>query len=105
MESVDDGRRRSLGEWEKLMEGIKLPQPRGHPSYRFVRRNVLLLVLDEITALGFRRRRNQENYDDPDKRASGCSILSTALRRLGVDMSEAAIVDLTRPLRRRPPRK
>jgi hypothetical protein len=101
LKSLDDGKRRTLDEWIKLGEGIEVHRPRGHPSYWFVRRQVILLVLDEITALGFRRRRNQANYDDSNKPASGCSIISIALRRLGSGMSEAAVVDLTRPSRRK----
>jgi hypothetical protein len=100
LESVDDGRRRTLDEWEKRLGSVEVSHPRGHPSYG-LRRAVILLVLDEITAFGFRRRRNQTNYNDPDKRASGCSIVTTALNRLGVEMSEARLVDLIRPLRRR----
>lgn len=60
LESLDDGRRRTLGEWKKRLESVpfKVSHPRGHPSHR-LRRAIVLLVLDEITAFGFRRRRNQ----------------------------------------------
>ena len=101
LKSIDDGRRRTIREWEKRAESIaKVSHPRGHPSYS-LRRAVILLVLDEIAAFGFRPRRNQANYDDPDKRPSGCSIVSAALKRLGMTMPEARVVDLIRPLRRR----
>ena len=100
---MDDGQRRSLGEWKKRVTQLappKVPYPRGHPSYRF-RRRVIQLVLDEIAVHGFRRRRNQANYDDPNKRPSGCSIVTTALNRLGVEMSEERLVDLIRLRRNR----
>jgi len=101
LKSIDDGHRRTLGEWEMRAESIaKVSHPRGHPSYS-LRRAVILLVLDEIAAFGFRPRRNQANYDDPDKRPSGRSIVSAALERLGMTMPEARVVDLIRPLRRR----
>ena len=101
---VDDGRRHSIGEWRKrfrLAPPVKVTGVRGHPSYRFFRRQVILLVLDELTALGFRPRRNQLNYDDHHKRQSGCSIVSAALYRLRHGMPEAAVVDLIRPSRRK----
>lgn len=106
LESVDDGRRRTLDEWEKRLGSVEgeVSHPRGHPSYG-LRRAVILLVLDEITAFGFRRRRNQASHDDPYKPASGCFIVSLALRHLGAGMSEGQVVDLIRSRRRRTRRK
>lgn len=97
--SMYPGRRR-IDEMKRLF-AEQFPEIRhssGHPAYLF-RRAVILLVIDEIKALGFDRRRNQANHDRDDKRASACSIVSRALGRLDVGMTEAAVAELVRPLR------
>jgi hypothetical protein len=105
MESIDDGQRRNLREWgERASTLPAVRHQRGHPSYG-LRRAVILLVLDEITAFGFRRRRNQASHDDPHKPASGCFIVSLALKHLSAGMSEGQVVDLIRPKRRKTRRK
>ena len=100
---MDDGRRRTIAQWEQYFEKYlpkEIPPSPGHPPFLF-RRQVIRLVLDDITALGFARRRNVASHDDPDKRPSACAIVSKALERLGARMSEAAIVDFCRPLRQK----
>lgn len=94
--SLYPGRRR-IGEWRRpFAERFpKIRHSSGHPAYG-LRRAVLLLVIDEIKALGFDRRRNTANHDRDDKRASACSIVSRALGRLDVGMTEAAVVERLR---------
>jgi hypothetical protein len=101
IKSLDDGRRHTLVRWEKMAAQLpETPHRRGHPSFLF-RRAVILLVLDEIVARGFRRRRRSEF----EKRESACSVVSKALYKLRIGMTEGQIADLIRPprSRRRPP--
>src|SRR5262249_34750683 len=61
IKSLDDGRRRTLAQWEEMSARLPdVPHRRGHPSYLF-RRILILLVLDDIVACGFRRRRRSES--------------------------------------------
>jgi hypothetical protein len=86
LKSADDGRRRTIAQWEQHLakHAPKIPSPSsGHPSFYF-RRLIIHAVLQETVERGFHLRRNQANYGRHDKRASACSIVSTALYRLGV---------------------
>jgi hypothetical protein len=89
---------------ESELRKLRIRQPARRPSYRF-RRAVIIEVIEEVEALGFHRRRNPANHGRDDKRASACAVVSKALYRLGVGMSEGAVVDLVRPLRPKKPRR